>query len=733
MCNKIKFMLVVLFFPFNSFAQQAKDSVDITKFLREVNVNALRADEKTPVAFTNINKKEINNINLGQDMPYIISLTPSLVTTSDAGAGIGYTGFRIRGSDPTRINVTVNGIPLNDSESQGVWWVNMPDFSSSIENIQIQRGVGTSTNGGSAFGASVNLETNRTNKNAYAITNNTIGSFSTIKNNIEFGTGILNNKIAFDGRLSKISSEGYIDRAFSNLKSMYLQGTFFGNDDIIKAIMFTGSERTYQAWNGVPLNYLNTNRTFNSYTYENEVDDYKQSHYQLHYQKQISKTANLNLAAHFTHGEGYYEQEKLNEKFIDYGLNNIIISNDTITTTDLIRRKWLNNDFGGIIYSLEFKLSKADVIIGGGNNSYSGQHFGNIIWAQYSSNSHYDYQYYWNKAQKKDNNFYLKINYEYSDATNIYIDLQRRNINYSFEGLSNSGVPAQQQVKLAFSNPKIGIFYNLNKSQSVYASFAVANKEPNRNDYVESTPNSRPKHESLYDTEFGFKKVGDKLSFNINFYHMQYKNQLVLTGQINDVGAYTRTNIDDSHRKGIEIEGRIKFNDKLNWSGNLTISENKIDEYTAYVDNWDTWGQEQVKYKNTDLAFSPNEIWASAFEYKINKKTNISFISKYVGEQFIDNTSSKNRKLSDYLVNSLRASFDWENSLFKTAKLTFQINNLLNNEYVSNAWVYHFISEGWDPRESDPYINANSDGGYNMAGFFPEATRNYLLGLTLGL
>ena len=597
--KKVSFILL-LGLPFISFSQQPIDSVQITKILSEVNVNALRAGEKTPVAFTNISKTEIEKGNLGQDLPYIISLTPSVVTTSDAGAGIGYTGFRIRGSDPTRINVTVNGIPLNDSESQGVWWVNMPDFTSSVENIQIQRGVGTSTNGASAFGASVNLQTDGVSKKPYFLTNNTFGSYATLKNNIEFGTGLLDNKVTFDGRLSKIRSDGYIDRATSNLQSMYLQGTYFGESAVIKALMFTGYERTYQAWNGVPLNYLDTNRTFNSYTYQDEVDDYKQSHYQLHYSKQMSTATLFNIALHYTHGEGYYEQEKLEEKLEDYGLENIIIANDTISTTDLIRRKWLNNDFGGFTYSLHHKMGAIDLILGGANNSYSGQHYGNIIWAEYASNADFNHQYYWNKAEKWDHNFYAKANYKYSEATNFYLDLQRRRMDYIFEGLDENGNSALQKVSLAFFNPKFGLFHDLNETQSVYASFGVANKEPNRNDYVESTPNSRPEHETLYDTEIGYKQKGEKLNLGVNIYHMNYKNQLVLTGQINDVGAYTHTNIDQSYRKGIELEVTYKLTNKMTWEGNMTLSQNKIISHTAYIDNWDTWGQETVDYENTD-------------------------------------------------------------------------------------------------------------------------------------
>ena len=725
-------MAALLALPFIGVAQQPNDTISMQKVLNDVNVNALRATEKTPVAFTNISKSEIEKGNLGQDLPYIISLTPSVVTTSDAGAGVGYTGFRVRGSDPTRINVTINGIPLNDSESQGVWWVNMPDFSSSIESIQIQRGVGTSANGASAFGASVNLKTDGLKKNPYFTTSNSMGSFATLKNNIEFGTGLINNKFAFNGRVSKISSDGYIDRATSNLKSLYLQGTYFGASSVIKALVFTGHERTYQAWYGVPLNYLDENRTFNPYTYKNEVDNYGQTHYQLHYSKQLSTETTVNVAAHFTHGEGYYEQEKIGEEFADYGLENIILSDDTISSTNLIRRKWLNNDFGGFTYSLNHQMGNLDLVLGGASNSYSGQHYGNIIWAEYASNGASNHQYYWNKAEKLDHNFYAKANYKYSDATNLYLDLQRRRVDYIFEGYDRNGVPSEQEVSHVFFNPKIGLFHDLNQSQSIYVSFAVANKEPNRNDYVENKADEYPSHETLYDTEVGYKQSGEKFSLGVNLYHMKYKNQLVLTGQINDVGAYRRANIDESYRKGIELEATYKLSDKMTWEGNMTLSENKIISHNEYVDNWDTGDQEKIDYENTDLAFSPTAIWASIFNYKVDKNISLDFISKYVGEQFIDNTSSDDRKLDDYLVNNLRLAYDWDSKIFKTAKLTLQVNNLLDNKYVSNAWVYRFVSDGYDPREYDHYVNADSERGYNMAAYFPEATRNYLLGLTLG-
>tara|TARA_A100001035_G_scaffold132606_1_gene104286 strand:+ start:553 stop:2742 length:2190 start_codon:yes stop_codon:yes gene_type:complete len=726
----LKIALLFLLIPFMTYSQN-QDSISIIKRLEEVNVNAIRANSKTPIAFTNINKNQIINKNLGQDLPIIVSMSPSLVTTSDAGAGVGYTSLRIRGTDPTRINVTINGIPLNDSESQGVWWVNMPDFSSSLENIQIQRGVGTSTNGSSAFGASINLKTSSFTKSPYFETNNTIGSYSTLKNNLVFGTGLIKNKFSFDGRISKISSDGYIDRASSDLKSLFIQGSYFLEKSVLKAIMFTGQEITYQAWNGVPKKFLDSNRTYNSYTYENEIDNYKQTHYQLHYSKELSPLTYFNLSAHYTHGEGYYEQEKLNEEFESYGLENIIFGNDTIDNTDLIRRKWLNNDFGGIIFSLKHKLGKMNINLGGGINQYSGQHYGNIIWAEYSSNSDINHQYYWNKGEKFDRNIYAKGEYNINSSTNLFVDLQNRKITYSFQGYDNNGKIGQQEVNHNFFNPKFGLFHSLNQNQAIYASFSVGNKEPNRNDYIESTPKSRPKHETLFDTELGYKINYNETFVFINLYNMKYHNQLVLTGRINDVGAYTRTNINNSFRQGIEIETKHKLSNKISISGNLSISKNKIKKFTEYIDNWDNWGQDSVVHENTDLAFSPNAIFNVISEYKISPKFFVNFSSKYVGKQYIDNTSSNDRMLDDYMVQNLQFTYDFKTSFVEKCKISLRINNIFNKEYVSNAWVYSFTSNNWDPTSSDPYVSKNSRNGYDMAGYFPEATRNFLLAITI--
>ena len=731
MIKKIQILSILTFLACNIIAQ-ASDSITFKKNLDEVSVNALRANDKTPMAFTNISKSEIKKSNLGQDLTYLISLTPSVVTTSDAGAGIGYTGLRIRGTDPSRINVTINGIPVNDSESQGVWWVNMPDFASSLDNIQIQRGVGTSTNGAAAFGASINLKTLALNKKAYTITNNSVGSFNTLKNNIEFGSGMLNNKFTFDGRLSRISSDGYIDRATSDLKSLYLQGAYFGKKSVLKAIVFSGQERTYQAWNGVPKKYLDTNRTFNSYTYENEVDNYNQTNYQLHYNEQLNSKTNIHLATHYTHGEGYFESEKLNQNLADYGLNNILIGSDTISSTDLVRRKWLNNDFGGITYSINHKNDLVNLVVGGANNVYSGQHYGNVIWAQYMSNGLYNHQYYKNIATKYDNNVFIKTNFQASEKTSLFLDLQSRNIEYEFNGSDIDGNIGVQEVKLDFFNPKFGLSHKMNEEQLLYGSFAVANKEPNRSDYIESSPNSRPLHETLYDTEIGFKYTTKDFKFNANAYIMNYDNQLIKTGEINDVGYFTSENVKKSFRRGLEIEGSILLSKKLAWAANMTLSENKIDTFIQYIDSWDTGGQQETIYTETDLAFSPSIIWASQLTYNFQDNLSLDFITKYVGEQFIDNSSSEDRKLDDYLVNNLRLSYSFNSKIFNYARLSLQINNLFDEEYVSSAWIYRFVSNGYDPSEDDHYVTKGSDGGYNMAGYFPEATRNYLIGLTLG-
>jgi iron complex outermembrane receptor protein len=692
----------------------------------ELVVSATRVSEKTPAAFTDVSKKQIEEQNLGQDIPFLLQTTPSLVVNSDAGGGVGYTGMRIRGTDATRINVTVNGIPLNDAESHGVWWVNMPDLASSLESIQIQRGAGTSTNGAGAFGASINLLTNTLNDKAYGEINNSFGSFNTMKNTIKFGTGLINKHFSIDGRLSSLQSDGYIDRASSDLKSYYLSGQYVDEKNSLKLITFAGHEKTYQAWGGVPKDSLKTNRTFNPYTYKNEVDDYQQTHYQLHFNRFVNDKVLLNIGLHYTKGQGFFEQYKEGEDLADYSITPAITANDTITNTDLIRRRWLDNDFYGTVFSLIYEpTNKTKITFGGGWNQHDGDHFGEVIWARFASNSEIRDKYYKNNAIKTDMNAYAKFNHQITRKLNGFIDLQVRSIDYSFLGFDDSLNNIQQTARYTFFNPKVGLNYSINSSTRIYTLFSVANKEPNRDDLTESSSLSRPQHESLYDVELGFKTRKQNYTLGINGYYMSYNNQLIPTGELNDVGASVRTNIKDSYRAGIEIEGGVKITKGLSWTGNLTVSQNKITDWTEYVDNWDTWGKDTVKHSNKSIAFSPNLIASSVIEFNPYKQFDgermenriddltISFISKYVGEQFIDNTQSEDRKLDAYLVHDLRINYTVKFKTFQV-QLFGTINNVFSNLYSANGWVYRY-SSGGEFNQSD--------------GYFPQAERNFLVGL----
>lgn len=690
----------------------------------EVIVKATRANEKAPVAFSNIKKKDFENQNLGQDIPYMLSITPSIVTSSDAGTGIGYSSFRLRGTDANRININVNGIPLNDPESHGVFWVNMPDFSTSVDNIQIQRGVGTSTNGAAAFGGTINFQTTKLNKKAYGEVNASAGSFNTLKTNICAGSGLLNKHFTFDVRLSRLKSDGFIDRAWSDLSSYYLSGAYYDKKNLLKVNVFSGEEETYQAWNGVPKAALDTNRTYNKYNYENEIDHYKQTHYQIHYSRELSKSLNFNTAFHYTKGEGYYEQFKEEEKLADYGLDNIIIGDSITDVTDLIRRKWLDNDFYGFTYSLNYKENKIDATIGGAWNKYEGDHFGRVIWMKWASNSNINHQWYKSTGTKEDFNIFTKINYQITDKLNLYGDLQYRKINYSIDGNDDDKRDLTQEHKFDFFNPKAGIYYNINKNQNTYFSFAVANREPNRGNYTDANPNeAMPISEKLYDYEAGYSFRSEKLLLSFNFYYMDYKDQLVLTGEINDVGSAIMKNIPNSYRTGIETTVGGKITNWLDFNANMTLSKNKVEDFTESVETYQDWsytGQTTKNLGETDLAFSPSLIAGANLILKPLKNLSLTLSDKYVSEQFIDNTSTDSRKLDAYNVCDLMLNYSFKTKLVKNISLTFKINNLFNEEYETNAWVWR----GY---------NNTKDGTENIEsfGYFPQAGRNFLFGVKL--
>ncbi|MDW7695025.1 TonB-dependent receptor [Flammeovirgaceae bacterium SG7u.111] len=677
-----------------------------------------------PITKTDIPKHELQKNNLGQDLPILLNFTPSLVTTSDAGNGVGYTGIRIRGSDPTRINVTLNGVPLNDSESQGVYWVNMPDFATTVDNVSIQRGVGSSVNGAGAFGASVNVTTSQPNDFAYAETSNSYGSFNTLKNNIVLNTGKINDKFSMLTRVSRITSDGFIDKASSDLKSLYMSGKYESKAGTFTGNVILGKEVTFQAWNGVPEEkILEGDRTYNELAgYDNEVDNYNQDHYQFMYNKALGAKWNLNAVAHYTRGKGYFEQKKYDDDLASYNLDDVVLGDTTITSTDLIRRRWLDNHFGGLVYSLDYnsdaRLGNSPVLgltFGGGWNLYEGKHFGEVIWARYSSNGEIRHRYYDNDATKKDFNFYGKANYQAKENLFLFADMQVRTINYEFLGFDNDLNNVTQSDDLLFFNPKVGARYYFGASE-VYGSFAVGNKEPNRSDYTESTPDSRPKHETLNNVELGYSRSFGKSGIAVNYYYMDYKNQLVLTGKINDVGEYGRQNIDKSYRTGLELQWYVQLGEKLTWNANATFSQNKIGEFVEYLDDYDNGGQQEINYGETDIAFSPNVVGSSQLSFKPFKGGEITLLSKYVGKQYLDNTSTETRKLDPYFVNDIRLSYGLSSKSFKNVDFTFLINNIFNVKYESNGYTYGYIWGGETARQNY---------------YYPQAGTNFLAGLRI--
>lgn len=680
-----------------------------SELLDEALVSAVRVNSESPVTHSNMSKKEIAKRNLGQDIPVLMNFMPSVVTTTDAGAGIGYTGIRVRGSDATRVNVTINGIPYNDSESMGTFWVNMPDFSSSVENLQLQRGVGTSTNGAGAFGASLNLLTDAVSEKSYAEVAASAGSYNTFKSNVKFSTGRINDHLEFAGRLSMIKSDGYVDRASSDLKSYFLQGSYVDDNTLIKALVFGGQEETYQAWYGVTAEDLENDRTKNYYTYDNEVDHYNQDHFQLHWNQTYNENWSSNIAVHYTYGRGYYEQFKEEEDFSDYGFDPINIGGETIDQTDLIRRKWLDNDFYGITFSFIYNNNEDfNLTVGGAWNKYKGDHFGEVIWAEYASNSDIRHRYYDDYADKTDFNLFAKGNYTLNDKFNLFGDLQIRTINYEANGASSNFV----DDNFTFFNPKVGVTYTASESSNLYLSYARANREPNRTDYE----NGNPKPESLNDFELGWRLKKESFRINSNIYYMRYKDQLVLTGELDDVGAPIRANVGDSYRLGIEVEASFILSDKFSIQPNIALSTNKNLDFTT------KWNGEVVDLGDTNISFSPNVIAGNMLNYFPVRQLQISLLSKYVGEQYMGNVDTNGSKLDAYFVNDLNINYEIKpNRIFKSIVLSALVNNIFNEEYVSNGYYYTY-----DDTWSVPGETTTLDG----AGYYPQATTNFLVGAT---
>jgi len=708
----------------------------------EVIISAQQLQHNTPIAHNTINKKDLEKKNTGKDLPIMLSSLPSIVTTSDAGMGVGYTGMRIRGIGIRGINVTINGIPLNDPESQGVWWVDVPDLAAASNNIQIQRGVGSSTNGSGAFGATINIQTMTPQNKAYAEIHSDAGSYNTFHNNVKFGTGLIDDHFSFDGNFSKITSDGFIDRAFSNMKSMDLSGTYYGKNSLLKFVVLNGQEKTYQAWFGVPKDSLENSRTFNPYTYDNETDNYRQSHYQLHYTKKITKNLYLTSSAFYIYGEGYYENYKQNKKLSKYLMPNIIVGNDTIEKSDLITRKWLSNDYYGSNLSLHYQKKALNIIGGGGYYYYDGRHFGKIIWAQYAGNTPIRHEWYRGTGLKKDANTFVKASYLFNNF-NFYIDLQERFIDYTINGIHDDlSTLDNTPHRYSFLNPKAGINYSVNESNNISVYYGISHREPTRSMFVDADAGHTPLPEQLNDLEIGYHFNNPKLKASFNLYDMHYHNQLIMTGEINNVGTPIYTNVATSYRQGIELEIAYRPFKMLTWQSNATFSRNKIENFSEYVDNWDYWydpEHEPYQYTNTlgttDISFSPSIIAFSQLTFTPTKGLSLSIDGKYVSRQYIDNTSSVERSLDPYFVSNLNLSYSFSTKWIQNITIHATAYNIFNEDYETNAWVYRYKSGdgSFDGSYGDIYSTPDKAGNgfYNMIGYFPQAPLHFMGGISL--
>jgi iron complex outermembrane receptor protein len=747
---KTRFLLIISFIGQFTLAQQNKSQVsgDTLRGIQNMEgvvVKGLRAQDAPNN--TTVNKTALSSKNFGQDMPTLLEFTPSVVTTSDAGAGIGYSGLRIRGVDASRINVTINGVPVNDPESHDVYWVNMPDLVGSIENMQVQRGVGSSTNGAAAFGASVNIKTNDLRAQPAARIDFSGGSFGTLRGTLQASTGLLNNRFSLEARLSEIRSGGYLDRASADLRSLALTATYLTQKSIWKAVVLNGAERTYQAWYGTPesryrsdeqgmLDYaarnglsaaetqhlLQSGRTYNYYTYANQVDNYNQDNYQLHFIHRFSSKLDLNLAAHYTYGRGYYEEYRTQDALSEYGLAPVVVGTDSILSADLIRRRWLDNHFIGIVYGLNYQLKPNwKLTLGGAANRYTGLHFGEIIWAQFASNSQIYERYYENDANKSELSTYLKLNYT-QNGWDLQLDLQYRGIAYAFLGVDQvSGVLSDvtQNVQYHFFNPKMAFVKTLG-SNKLFGSVGIANREPVRRDFRESTPQNRPLAERMYDAELAYRLAYKRWTAQANLFLMYYQDQLVLTGQINDVGGYTRTNVDQSYRAGLELEFAYQLTEKWRLQGATTLSQNKIMNFVEYVDVYldaaPYYTQVQIDHGTTDLAFSPNFIHTLGLQYQPTAALSLALQSKYVARQYLDNTSNVARSLDPFTFTNFTCNYKVKQKFAKEMEIGLLVNNLFNALYANNGYTFSYQYGGLTTTENF---------------YYPQAGRHFLLKMNI--
>jgi iron complex outermembrane receptor protein len=665
----------------------------------EFTLSSVRAGTSLPIAQTNLKKDDLEKQNLGQDLPFLLNQTPSVVVSSDAGNGVGYTGIRIRGTDITRINVTFNGVPVNDPESQGVFFVNFPDITSSINSLQIQRGVGTSTNGSGSFGGSINISTNELNPKPFARIASSVGFFKTFKNTVEVNSGLLGKRFAFYGRLSKITSDGYIDRGWSDLKSFYISGGYYGKTTVVKLNIFSGKEATYQSWNGVEQNIMDTNRTFNvsgtdyfqkSIPYNNQTDNYQQDYYQLFLNQHAGKHFNINLALFYTRGKGYYEEYKVGETLGDYNMTPAVIGNDTTFTSDLVRQLWLDNHYYGFNAGVRYNKKKLDITLSGGFYRYDALHYGLVTWVQFAGNNEPGKRYYDRTAVKMDGNVFVKAEYEIISGLKVFADIQYRHVDYTINGFANNAALQVHDV-FHFVNPKLGVSYEVNAAHRVYGYFGMASHEPNRVDYETAT---KPKFETLRDFELGYSFKHRIVQANINGFFMDYSNQLVNTGKLNSVGAYTRTNVESSYRAGFELEAGFQILKNLTLQLNFTYSRNRIQNFVEYVDNYDTGLQDSVVYTETDISYSPDAMGGFTISYAPVKNLFFDLTGKLVSQQFMDNTSNQARILRPFFTNDFRVRYSIIIKNLVKVDLNVVVNNFTNRLYEPNGYTYSYVTGG---------------------------------------
>lgn len=698
----------------------------------EVIVSSTRASSQMPIAYTTINAEELDKQKSGFDIPYLLQMVPSVVAVSEGGTGVGNSSFRIRGTDASRINVTVNGVPLNDPESQAVFWVNMPDFASSVDNIQVQRGVGTSTQGAGAFGATVNFQTSTLTPEPFANAEVLAGSFNTLKTSFKAGTGLINNSFSFESRYSKVKSDGYIDRGWSDHESIFLTGAWHTEKSLLRFNLIHGVQHTGITWEGTPSDMLEENRQYNPagymgknedgvrQFYPNESDNYTQNHYHLIYSHQLSQSLSLNLAGFLITGEGYYEQYKRGRKLKEYGIDPFTIDGETIKKVDMIREKCLDNDFYGATFSLNYKKSALVTTLGGGWNQYNNNHFGNVLWTSTNVGIPNHYEWYRNTGDKQDFNIFLKSTYQIIENLSLFGDVQYRGISYNLGGFDDDLQSIEQAHRWDFFNPKAGVFFTFAQGHEAFFSVATAQREPSRADLKDGLKfeeNNTPKREQLIDYELGYNLKSQSFSLGANLFYMDYKDQLVLTGELSESGYPLMTNVDKSYRMGIEIMTGLIFTNWLRWDANVTISENKIVNFVEYVElydaDWSYVGQNAYELGNTDISFSPPIVASSQIRVEPIKNLGLTLVSKYVGTQYIDNTSNKTRMLDAYFVNNLKVDYKLKIKGTKAISLQLFVNNIFDADYIANGWV-------WRAEFNDGSPEAREDG------FFPQAGINFM-------